>query len=157
MKQNSLEHLLAKYREGTLCDEERAELESLAHKDEVTAVARRRAKAVVRRRVSLAFAAAMVVGAGVVVVLPHDVAQQPLVAEVQELPAAVQEESPLVEEAILPAVAKAPHPAEAVAMRPSVSRPSVKKQSPADEPVVVCNSQCDADSVISDIRKFLSV
>lgn len=28
---------------------------------------------------------------------------------------------------------------------------------PQTDPVVVCNSQCDADSVISEIRKFLSV
>ena len=34
---------------------------------------------------------------------------------------------------------------------PSVNIP----QSPAD-PVVVCNNHCDADSVISDIWKFLS-
>ena len=35
MKQNSLQYLLDKYREGTLTDEERTELNRLAHRDEV--------------------------------------------------------------------------------------------------------------------------
>ena len=146
MKQNSLQYLLEKYREGTLNDEERGELERLTHKDEVMASANHRVTAIVRRRVSLAIAAVMVVGVGLMALLPRGM-QQPLVAEVQEMPV-VQEELPVVVEVMLPAVNSAPEKKAAVA-KPKATR--------RDEPVVVCNSQCDADSVISVIRKFLSV
>ena len=37
MKNDSIQYLLEKYREGTLNDEERVELERLTHKDEVFA------------------------------------------------------------------------------------------------------------------------
>lgn len=146
MKQDSLQYLLEKYREGALSDDERSELERLTHKDEVMASASRRVVAIVRRRISLTIAAVMVAGAGVVAVLPHGM-QEPMVAEVQELPA-VKEDVPAVEEVMLPAVNNVPEK-KAAAVKPKVKR--------RDEPVVVCNSQCDADSVISDIRKFLSV
>lgn len=146
MKQNSLQYLLEKYREGTLNEEERVELERMTHKDEVMAAANCQVKGIIRRRVSLAVAAVMVAGAGVMAVLPHDV-QQPLVAEVQEVPV-VQEETPWVEEVIIPAVKKEPQRKASTV---------VSKTKRRDEPVVVCNNQCDADSVINDIKRFLSV
>ncbi len=146
MKQNSLQYLLEKYREGTLNEEERVELESLTHMDEVMDAASRRAMGIIRRRVSLAIAAVMVVGAGVVAVLPHD-SQEPLMAEVQEIPEI--HEMPVVEEVVIPSTPQTVAPA-----RVRVTKPVRKEDS---EPVVICNNQCDVDSIISDIRKFLSV
>jgi hypothetical protein len=167
---NRLQTLLEKYREGALSDSERSELERLSHKDEVFSAARSRATGIIRRRVALAVSALMICGAGIWAVLPasqqmSEVAEvvqpvpEPLV-EVQETvaPKAVAEPAPLVAEArevkrhaenarkSLPAtVTPVEKPAEA----------AVSGKTP-DEPVVMCNNQCDADSVISDIRKFLA-
>lgn len=157
MKQNSLQYLLEKYREGTLNDEERAELEHLTHKDEVLAAANRKVRGIIWRRVSLTIATVMVVGAGVVAVLPRE-AEAPLMAEAKEIPAPVVERQrdalPAVEENIAPTVAKEePQPAVVPQSR-RVGRAAKAKKV---EPVVICNNQCEADSVLSDIRKFLSV
>ena len=52
--------------------------------------------------------------------------------------------------------------AEARKTRPVAAAPTEKSaemvvsERSSSEPVVMCNNQCDADSVISDIRKFLA-
>ncbi len=166
MKQNSMESLLEKYREGTLSEAERAELERLTHKDEVTAAACRQATGIVRRRIALAVSVLMVGGAGVWAVLPQSQGET-LVAETQT-PVSVRESVPekKVDSILLPQtstvtsdeghqVADAGKEGQRVARRvTSITKPIAK---PKADPVVVCNNQCDADSVINDIKKFLSV
>ena len=147
MKQNSIQYLLEKYREGTLNDEERTELERLTHKDEVVAAANRRATGIIRRAV-------MVAGAGAFAVLPHS--QEPLMAEAKVLPAPVVETqlaaSPQEVEAVVAPTVET-HPVAPLRKRARTKAATRVKS----DPVVVCNNQCEADSVISDIRKFLSV
>ena len=154
MKQNSIQYLLEKYREGTLNDEERTELERLTHKDEVVAAASRRATGIIRRRVSLTIASVMVAGAGAFAVLPHS--QEPLMAEAKVLPAPVVETqlaaSPQEVEAVVAPTVET-HPVAPLRKRARTKAATRVKS----DPVVVCNNQCEADSVISDIRKFLSV
>lgn len=154
MKQQSIQTLLEKYREGTLTESELAELELLTHKDEVMAAASRRAMGiVVRRRIALAMTVLLVGGAGVWAVMPHE-GTEPLVAENRvpaevQLPAVVKEEVQQKQEiSVLPTVKS---PDKHIATTRAKAKPSQKA------PVVVCNNQCDADSVINDIRKFLSV
>lgn len=162
MKQDSLQQLLDKFCEGTLNDAERTELERLSHKEEVFSAARGRASGILRRRVALAVSTLMIFGAGVWAVLPGG-GQMDQMAQLENAlpstqsagtpetvaPKAVEEPAPLVAEAREvkkpAATTRKAYPAEAA--------PTAK---PADEPVVVCNNQCDADSVISDIRKFLA-
>ncbi len=162
MKQDTLQSLLDKFREGTLTDGERTELERLSHKDEVFSAARSQAAGILHRRVALTVSALMICGAGIWAVLPGGGSQMSQVAEVvAPVPEAPQE----VRETVAPEVPAEPAPM--VAEVHKTKRPvaaAIKKARPeevapieqaADEPVVVCNSQCDADSVISDIRKFL--
>jgi hypothetical protein len=162
MKQNSLQYLLDKFREGTLTDEERSELNRLTHRDEVMASAHSRARGILWRRASLAVGAVAVIGAGVLAVVPRPT-EEVMVAEVREVPAAVQV-APAVEQVLRPVEAREavptpvamakPEPKVAPTSRPANVRPATIKKS---EPVVVCNNQCDADSVINDIKRFLSV
>lgn len=167
---NRLQMLLERYREGTLSDSERSELERLSHKEEVLSAAHSRATGIIRRRVALAVSALMICGAGLWAVLPGS-RQMPEVAdmvqpvpklpvEVQETvaPKAAAEPAPLVAEA---REVKRPA-AEARKTRPVAAVPTEKpaemvvSERSSSEPVVMCNNQCDADSVISDIRKFLA-
>lgn len=181
MKQDSLQHLLAKYQEGTLTSEELERLNVLTHRDEVLAAAEGRARTIVRRRtmrvVGFGMVAVALLGAGVWMLAPRQ--QQPMVAVVNE-ETVMQDEAPMapddspsveIQEAptAKPLVAAvtaeekaAPRTAgvesEAVEEEPTFTPadPTISiPQSPAD-PVVVCNNHCDADSVISDIWKFLS-
>lgn len=163
MKQNSLQYLLEKYREGTLNDEERVELERLTHKDEVMAAASHRVRGIIRRRVSLAVATVLVAGVGVVAVLPREV-QGPLMAEAKEIPAPVVEMQHEVSPSEKEVVSEEPTresqravPMQARKADRPVSTLHRQAKSKVTDPVVVCNNQCEADSVISDIRKFLSV
>lgn len=163
MKQNSLQYLLEKYREGTLNDEERVELERLTHKDEVISAANRRVTGIIWRRVSLTIAAVMVAGAGVVAVLPRE-AQGPLMADAQEIPTSIVEAqrdaSPAVETVVPATVIEEPqHVAPLQTKHASRPATAIKRSVKVHEsdPVVICNNQCEADSVLSDIRKFLSV
>lgn len=161
MKQNSLQYLLDRFREGTLTDEERTELEHLTHRDEVMATAHSQARGIVRRRVSLAVGAMVVLGAGVLSVVPRPT-EELMIAEAREVPPVVQT-VPEAEEILRPAevrdatpkpVAKTIPAAKKSVSRPETVKPAVSKQK---ESVVVCNSQCDADAVIDDIKRFLSV
>ena len=162
MKQNSIQYLLEKYREGTLTDDERTELERLSHRDEVMATASRRATGIVWRRVSLTIGAVAVLGVGATLMIPRPV-EEVMIAEAHNVPAAVQMASETEQvlrpmgahEAEIQQVAESKAAMKPVAKRPTTMRRSATKKK--SDPVVVCNNQCDADSVISDIKRFLSV
>lgn len=160
MKQNSLQYLLEKYREGTLTDDERTELERLSHRDEVMAAASRHATGIVRRRVSLVIGAVVVLGVGTTLMIPRPT-EEVMIAEAHNVPPAVQM-VPETEQVLRPAEMRETEPqhiieakttAKPMSACPTVRRNAVRKS----DPVVVCNNQCDADSVISDIKRFLSV
>lgn len=167
---NRLQILLEKYRKGTISDSERSELEHLSHKEEVFSAARSRATGIIHRRVALAVSALMICGAGIWAVLPGS-QQMPQVAEVVQMPPEVpMEVSETVESKAIaeptPLVAEA-HEVKrhANTARKVLDVSAVPTEKPAEvvvpeksssDPVVMCNNQCDADSVISDIRKFLA-
>ena len=168
MKNDTLQQLLTSYRQGTISDEELERLNQLTHKDEVMAAAAGRAKVIVRRRtmrmVAFSVAGLAVLGLGIWAVAPSPDA--PMVAQRQECQqTAVEAEAEVshIEDvaptsptmAVPPKAAKANSTAaavaaEAVAAAPSIASPVI------DEPTVMCNNQCDADSVINDIWKFLT-
>lgn len=156
MKQETIKKLLAKLEAGTLTNEELEMLNRLTRRDEVVAGAEKRAAVIVgrRRRVVAACVAVcvMVVAAGLLFTQRHDtapmVAQQETVVEIPE------------EESIMTPLEVAPQQTAAVnvdktAAPTKADRKHVAKPT-AEDPVVMCNSQCDADSVISDIWKFLT-
>lgn len=175
MKQNSLQQLLAKYQEGTLSSEELEQLNALTHRDEVMAEAEGRARGIIRRRTriaGMAVATAVVMGAGIWLLSPRT--EEPvLVASNVEKPVPIEvretvvneEVEALKEEAVAPGKTdrnvvvaqkvKTEEPGSVIAAAPVDSTFNVQ-QSSVPEPVVVCNSHCDADSVINDIWKFLS-
>ena len=149
MKQNTLEALMEKYREGTLQDEERVLLERLAGQEEVMAAAERKARRIVRQRRTLLFSAVAVIAiAASIIASPHQ-ATPPMVAELASPPATPA------------SLASPPAPLqEERGVECSVSTPPrlLERGSGGEAPpTVVCNNQCEADSVINDIWKFLSV
>lgn len=149
MKTEDLQQLLDRYREGTIDAAGREELQRQTHRDEVMAAARRRADGIVRRRRTALFTLAglLVAGAAIWTLLPQG-EETPLVAEAAVPEATTTTAEPTVEQtaAEAPAVHAAPKPA-----------PRRRIAKPAEEPVVICNNQCEADSVINDIWKFLTV
>lgn len=157
MKQDSIQELLAKRAAGTLTDDELTALNALAGRDEVVAGAERRAVAIRgrRRRVAAMVAGVVaVVAVGLTLLMPRH--EEPLMAK-QEPP-----KQQVVADEVLPAtVEAAPVQVAAVSTGETAAAvPHKQKQQPkaaqAGEPVVTCNSQCDADSVINDIWKFLT-
>lgn len=143
-----------KYREGTLSDEERDELNRLTHRDAVMAAASQRARGIQHRtRLGIGFAVMVLVAGGAVWTLMPRTGKAPQMAEVVA-PVEVVHPEPVVEQQAMP---------EVQPQRPHVQKRSVRPRDVAprhaevDEPVVVCNNQCEADSVISDIWKFLTV
>lgn len=162
MKNDIIQHLLERYREGTLSDSERAELNRLTHRDEVMAQAERQAGGIVRRRRSALFSAAglMVAGLAAWSLLGPRHAEAPLVAEaavpavVAPQPAAVEHLAPTTPATVQrAAVRTAPVGTKKAAPATTAARTAPR----VEEPVVVCNNQCEADSVINDIWKFLTV
>ena len=154
MKNNDIQQLLERYREGTLSDSELADLNRLTGRDEVLAAAEHRATGIIRRRRSVVFTVAglMVVGLALWTLLPRQ--EGPMVAEAT-VPVVTPTE-PVMEQT---APADTLIPVKAVPHK-AVARPATVAQTietAAEEPVVVCNNQCEADSVISDIWKFLTV
>ena len=145
MKTESQEQLLERYREGTLSDGDLAELNRLSHRDEVMAAAGQRAASIVRRRTQLG------VRDGDNGEWRERVDDHIVDIEVVGAPETYGKETTVaVEEAVLP---EPPAPITHVAtVRPHKARKQVD-----EEPVVMCNNQCEADSVISDIWKFLTV
>ena len=173
MKTDSIQHLLEKYREGTLNDEEREELNILTHRDEVMSSARHRASVIQRRtRMGIGFAVTLLVAGGALMwSLAPQHSEGPLMAE-----AVVPEEVTLPEpEPIIETVAPVEQPAAPVRTHQSHPRHTktvVAQATPnaalttsnpqiitpnSEDPVVMCNNQCEADSVINDIWKFLTV
>ena len=167
MKQDSIQQLLAKRQAGTLTDSELEELNRLTHKDEVVAAAEQAATLIVRRRrlvtSSVALVAVAVAVFGITLLVPKNemllVAQQqpaPQPVEVEEMPQAVEAPAALAVPTT-PAASKhttAPNPAVAQA-QPAKSVPQAAETHRTD-PTVMCNNQCEADSVINDIWKFLT-
>ena len=157
---NEMQRLMEKYREGLLSDAEMETLNALAHKDEVMDAASHRAAGIVRRRTALCGTVAMVcLMVGVWMTSPRQ--ETPLLAEAKAPEVLVEPTVTPLEESTV-----AENPRVEEKSRPIVTNPVAVK--PADieeslpveevkEPVVICNNQCDADSVINDIWKFLSV
>lgn len=164
MKNNEIQNLLERYRTGTLSDSEREELNRLTGRDEVMSAASRRADSIVRRRRTALFTLAGLLLAGTTVwtLLPRQ--EDNLVAETV-IPETVTIPEPVVEQV-------APARPTPVQTRPT-HRPRAKVATTVtldtstfsieetkvvvEETVVVCNNQCEADSVINDIWKFLAV
>lgn len=159
MKDNSLQQLLAKYQEGTLSADELEQLNQLTHKDEVLSAANRRANGIIRRRTIGAIVSVVaVVGVGVGLLLPNN--EAPLIAEAQEAPIVTTEQPTTIETApvaqddiIAPTPVKAKKKARPVIK--TVDNETIVIEENV-EPTVICNNQCDADSVINDIWKFLT-
>ena len=173
MKQDTLQSLFDKYREGTITDSERSELERLSHKDEVFSAARSRAAGIIRRRVALAVSVLMICGAGVWAIIPggnqtplmadagvgtpHQNEVREVVSQLDSLPQGEQgPQDDITRKDVRPAPQSTPEHSSALPQTPrhSTTLPRVEKST--NEPVVVCNNQCDADSVINDIRRFLA-
>lgn len=165
MKRESVQELMERYREGTLSECELAELNRLCHRDEVMSAAGERAASIVRRRRSVTFTVAglLVAGAAIWILLPQRHESAPLVAgtvvpEVVTLPEPVLEEVPV--ETAVP-VKPTTHPKVATRSPQRIAEThrvdDIHSQSTATGTVVTCNNQCEADSVINDIWKFLTV
>lgn len=166
MKNETLQQLLAKYQQGTLTGEELERLNNLAHKEEVMSAAESRAKTLIFRRTlrNTAFVVAglAVIGVGVWAINPTS--QDTLVAERQETPKANVEQIADIQHVEEP-VADIPLVASKVTKKtPAVQHAVMQEPVPGpeivipqeEEPTVVCNNQCDADSVINDIWRFLT-
>lgn len=162
MKHDSIEHLLAKRTAGTLTDSELDELNRLTHKDEIVAAAERQAASIVRRRhvvVSVLATFIVLAGTGTFLLLPRQ--QAPLVAQQQPVATPVNEEivtSPVESPAQIAAVQSTPA-METIQKHDKEFKQTTKTvQKPTDNSstVVICNNQCEADSVINDIWKFLT-
>ena len=154
MKTDSIQYLLEKYREGTLSEGEREELNRLTHRDEVMAAASERAHGIVfRRRIGIGLATLVLVVGGAITwsQIPRTV-EAPLVAETT-VPETISLPEPTVEQAI--SIDQAPPIVHTHQTKPK--RIQATATTPIEEPVVICNNQCEADSVISDIWKFLTV
>ena len=156
---------MEKYREGTLSDAERDELNGLAHRDEVMAAAGERAHVILRRRRTVAFTVAglLVAGGAIWTLLPSERQQAPILAETTVPEVVERVPEPTVEQ-VAPATMPTEEKVVAKVTRRSTVAPSqvkpvdaVVKPEESDDPVVMCNNQCEADSVINDIWKFLTV
>lgn len=159
MKQDTIQALLAKRAAGTLTDEELATLNTLTHRDEVVAGAERQAVAIRHKRqrvAAMAVALVAIVAVSVTLLMPRPEPQliakqataveQPVPEEIEATPV---EAMPL-QTASLDVEKVASVPSAAVKTQ---QQPKAKQN---DEPVVMCNNKCDADSVINDIWKFLT-
>ena len=166
MKQDSIQQLFEKYREGTLSTAELAELNRLTHKDEVLDAASHRAgRIIMRRRVtwaSMAVVVLLVAGMGIRAIAPSS--EAPVLMAEHNAPSNVQQQ--LAEETLPNAPQIKEEPTITVATPRTLQRPKVATVKrvvtvpalPVEEkPVVVCNNQCEADSVINDIKRFLAV
>ena len=135
-----------------LTEEQKARL--LAGRDEAMAEVDRRVAGIRRARrrtVALTTTAVLALGAGTLLFVPKG--QPTLVAE-HRAPAAIA----VTADTAIAATTVETVQAEVQPEKPAVERKARKavKTHRITEPVVMCNNQCDADSVISDIWKFLS-
>lgn len=172
MKTDSLQQLLERYREGTLSDSDQAELNRLSRRDEVMAAAGERARHIIRHRtrvgIGLGAVAMAVAGVALWTLLPQHSADRPLVAETTpavtveatvEQPVTslqTQHESIAMAQPVKHhATTTTAHPHRRNEAPSKTSKPELRITN-SGNPVVVCNNQCEADSVISDIWKFLT-
>lgn len=180
MKMDDIQRLLQKYHDGTLTPGEQAELDRLTHKDEVLGEAFHKADGIVRRRqvryLAMAMTGLVLLGAGVWTAAGGQRSADSGLATVQET---VAQETPAPPETTQPTIATEPpatqEPVLVAAAKPAAvaggKKPRAGKATPAtihrppitdhqpkgtEKTVVVCNTQCEADSVINNIWKFLS-
>lgn len=159
MKHDTIQELLAKRAAGTLTEEELATLNTLARRDEVMAGAERRASVIRHRRrsvMAMVVGMVVVVAAGLTLLMPRS--EEPLMAK-QEAPApqVVDDEVMTTPVEAMPMQTAAVSAEKTAAPAAAVqSRKQQPKTAKVGEPVVTCNNQCDADSVINDIWKFLT-
>ncbi len=180
MDTNNLQDLLDRYRSGNITDDEMARLEELSGRDEVMAGATHRARTLRRRRLLGGIAAvgaiALVATVGLHQMRPTPTQDtKPVIAKVIAEPETVAEPEP--ESTPIPEAKPATAPKADIksseptllASKPTTApaaintatviepEPDIRVEHPAlpDEPTVLCNTQCDADSVINEIWKFL--
>lgn len=153
MKTDSIQQLLKRYEESTLSDSELVELNRLTHRDEVMQQAERQANGIIHRRRTIAYTLTglLVAGAATWTLLTPRNSESTLIAEATVPEVVISIPEPVVEQ-----MAPAAQPQPPVAT-PRPTKAVHKTAKSSDEPVVVCNNQCEADSVISDIWKFLTV
>ncbi len=187
MKQESLQHMLSRYKDGTLSDEELEQLNKLTHRDEVMASATNRARGIVRRRtmrtIGLSVTVAVVLCAGIWMITSGQKSIDNLEQASEMIAMNTTDEPNVVQQTTesAPATIEPADPAKQIKEKPikredsatkkknrSIERIAIDRdetrlsamQEPianaTDKPIVRCNNQCDADSVISDIWKFLS-
>ncbi len=180
MKMDDIQRLLQKYHDGTLPPGEQAELDRLTHKDEVLGEAFHKADGIVRRRrvryLAMAMTGLVLLGAGVWTVAGGQRSADSGLAAVQETVAqeppappettqpTIATETPATQEPVLVAAAKPAAVAGRKKPRAGKATPATIHRTPitdhqpkgTEKTVVVCNTQCEADSVINNIWKFLS-
>ena len=129
------------------------------------AAAGERAHVILRRRRTVAFTVAglLVAGGAIWTLLPSERQQAPILAETTVPEVVERVPEPTVEQ-VAPATMPTEEKVVAKVTRRSTVAPSqvkpvdaVVKPEESDDPVVMCNNQCEADSVINDIWKFLTV
>ena len=158
MKNPEIEQLLMRYREGTLSDSELDELNRLSGRDTLMDSACRKADGIIRRRRATLFTAAglIVAGAAAWTLLLNPLHSEPTLVAEAVVPEVVLPDipEPVVEQPAVPVKAVERKPAAKPLPRHTTVLPAAATD---DEPIVVCNNHCEADSVISDIWKFLTV
>lgn len=180
MDTNNLQELLDRYRSGNITDDEMSRLDELSGRSEVMAGAMHRARTLRRRRVLGGVAAvgaiALVATVGLHQINPTPTQEaKPVIVKVIAEPEAVAEPettvNPIAE--AKPATTKRAkvknREPKLLASQPTIApiainaatnietEPDIHVEHPAlpDEPTVLCNTQCNADSVINEIWKFL--
>ncbi|MBO4586846.1 MAG: hypothetical protein J5677_03410 [Bacteroidales bacterium] len=166
MKKDDIQYLLKKYQEGTITESELSMLNHLTRKDEVMNSAFSQADSIIRRRIvrfaALAMTGLVVIGAGIWVMTPKS-SSPSMVAMAQEIPSASTEvisqetNTSAMTEVVDKDKSSEVAAAEIVGQTHSFDEKKTAKPARGKKPVVVCNTQCDADAVINDIWKFLSV
>ena len=155
MKNPNIEQLLERYRQGSLNDRELDELNRLAGRDELMSNAYRRADGIVRRRRGTLFAVVgmLVVGAAIGSLFFSLRPSEPTLVAEAVVPEVVVTETPKPQ---VKQVVPVSHAERQPRATKQPRRTSIHPKA-SNDPVVVCNNQCEADSVISDIWKFLTV
>lgn len=166
MKNNTLQQLLDKYQQGLLSSEEIEQLNQLTHKDEVMVAAEGRARTIIRRRTirNVGFVCVGLALAGAGIWMFNSSPETPMLAEMDnaevktvekiaaqdDINAVPIHQVPVVSRQIRPVMRQIAEPEETPVVEEIAANPT------REEPTVVCNNQCDADSVINDIWKFLT-
>ncbi|MCR4659664.1 MAG: hypothetical protein K5650_05155 [Bacteroidales bacterium] len=172
---SGLDTLLERYRTGDITPAEAAELEKLSGRQTVLQQAVKRAHRIRVRRRAAAVAAALAIGAvvtfGVRMAGSDPTATQPPMPGTTQIAAGPSHQTAEPTPAATPAAvqpkpvmaprnAKPQQPAPQPTPQEAGNQPQAEPEQayiehPAAEPIVVCNTQCNADSVINEIWKFL--